>query len=221
MSTLPPPELRSRILEALERDPVPTRAEGARRRTRALVLGFGALLGTLAVIGPKLHHRSPGYVAALVFTWLFIAAMATWAGVAPGRSMLGRPAATRIAVIVLTPVALMSGWALAALAWPATLHDASTPSRHLICDAVTFALAIGPLFAFGFLRRGSDPVSPRLTGAAIGTAAAAWAAVVLHLVCGYTSAIHILVGHVLPVLGIALVGSVVTARTVAIRTKTG
>jgi len=41
------------------------------------VLGFGALLGTLAVIGPKLHHRSPGYVAALVFTWLFTAAMAS------------------------------------------------------------------------------------------------------------------------------------------------
>jgi hypothetical protein len=221
VSSLPPPELRSRILDALERDPVPTRAMGARRQTRALLLGFGALLGTLAVIGPKMHHRSPGYVAALVFVWLFIAALATWAGVAPGKSMLGRSAAWRIAVVVLTPVALMSGWAIAALAWPSMLHDASGPSRHLICDAVTFVLAIGPLFAFGFVRRESDPVSPRLTGAAIGTAAAAWAAVVLHLICGYTSAVHILVGHVAPVLVIALVGSVLTARTVAIRAKTG
>jgi hypothetical protein len=221
VTTQPSPELRSRILEALEREPAPTRAAGRRRRARALVLGFGALLGALAVMGPKIHHRSPGYVAVLVFTWLFVAALATWAGVAPGRSMLGRPAAFRVAVIVLTPVAMMSGWAVAALIWPSMLHDTSTASRHLICDVVTFLLAIGPLFAFGFVRRGSDPVNPALTGAAIGTASGAWAAVVLHLVCGYTSAFHILVGHVAPVLGIALVGSVLTARTVAIRAKTG
>lgn len=221
MSSLPPPELRARILEALEREPVPPRAVGARRRTRVVVLGFAFLVGALAIMGPTLHQRPPGYVAALVFAWLPIAALATWAGVAPGRSMLGRPVAWRVAVVALTPVALMAAWASVALAWPSMLHDASGPSRHLICDGVTLVLAGGPLLAFGAVRRGSDPVSPRLTGAAIGTAAATWAAVVLHLVCGYTSGVHMLLGHVAPVGALALIGAVLTARTVAIRTKTG
>ena len=106
-----PPELRERVLAAVAREPAPSRAVGARRRARALVIGFGSLLASLAYLGVRPHGRPHGYVAALVLAWLPIAAVATWAGVGRGRSMLGRPAGWLVAVVALTPVALLAGWA--------------------------------------------------------------------------------------------------------------
>ena len=61
-------------------------------------------------------------------------------------------------------------------------------------------------------------MTPKLTGAAIGTAAAAWGALALHLVCGFTAPVHMLFGHVLPVAVVALVGAVLTSWRVAART---
>jgi hypothetical protein len=216
-----PPELRDRILTAVDREPVPTRAQRTRGAVLALVIGFGLLLSSLASHGITRHGRPVGYMVALAAAWLPIAAVATWAGVSRGRSMLGRPLSWLYAVVALTPVALMAAWAVVALFWPSTLFDASGPKQHLVCDTATIVLSLGPLLALGRVRRGTDPVTPRWTGAAIGTAAAAWAAIVLHLFCGFTRPFHILVGHVLPVVLVAWVGSVLTARTVAIRTKTG
>ena len=224
MNTLtPPPDLRARVLEAASREPVPSRGDavGAWRRNRGLLFGFGALLSVLLLVGPNLSGRPRGYVTAVVVAWLPIAVAATWASVGRGRSMLGRPAHWLLAVIALTPVALMAAWAAVALVWPPALVNAAGTKQHVFCDVVLLVLSVGPLLAFGALRRGSDPVSPRLTGAAIGTAAAAWAAIVHHLLCALTSPFHIMFGHVVPVLAVTMVGTVVTARTVAVRTKTG
>jgi hypothetical protein len=221
---LPSPELRARVLEAVQREPVPSRSATKRRHVRAVVIGFAVPLAILALSyfgGPKAHDRPPGYVAALALAWLPIAALATWAGVAQGRSMLGRPATWAISVVALTPAALLATWAVVAAMWPSTLADPSGPPQHVVCNVMTLSFAAGPLIAFGVLRRRSDPLNPRLTGAALGAASAAWAAVVLHILCGFTSAPHILLGHIAPVVLITLIGSVWTSRTVAIRAKTG
>jgi hypothetical protein len=217
--TLPPlpPELRARVLSAVEREPVPPRAVGARRRFIAVALGFGSLVLSLSVLGVRPHGRPSGYIAALFLAWLPIAGAATWAGVGQGRSMLGRPASWLLAVAALTPVALLAAWAGVAVAWPSTLHDASGAHQHLVCDVVTLFFSIGPLLAFSRLRRGTDPVTPRLSGAAIATAAAAWGAIAMHLVCGFTAPVHILLGHVAPVVFAALAGALVLARRVAVR----
>jgi hypothetical protein len=216
-----PPDLRSRVLAAVETEPVPTRAVGNRRRAIYVAIGFGVMLLLFAGRGLRMHERPPGYVLALALCWVPIAVVATWAGVTSGRSMLGRPLAWRVAVIALTPVAMMATWFGVALAWPQMFHDHSTFQRIEICNGGTLLFALGPFVSFLALRRRTDPVSPRLTGAAIGTAAAAWAAVVLHLMCGYTSLDHMLFGHVLPVSILAGVGALLAARTVAIRAKTG
>jgi hypothetical protein len=222
MSTPPlPPELRARILAAVDGESVPTRAVRTRRAVLGLAVGFGALLLALVAHGIRTHGRPVGYMAALAASWLPIAAAATWAGVARGRSMLGRPLSWLYAVVAVTPLAMFATWAIVALFWPSTFHDASGPKQHLICDTATIFLSIGPLLALGAYRRGTALLTPRLAGAAIGTAAAAWAAIVLHLFCGFTRPFHILVGHILPVVLVAWVGSILTARTVAIRTKTG
>jgi hypothetical protein len=221
MTSLPPPDLRSRVLDAVAKEPVPTRSAGARRRAIQIAIGFGLTLAFFTHAGFRLHTRPPGYVAALALCWVPIAIVATWAGVASGRSMLGRPLAWRVAVIALTPAAMMASWFAVALVWPVMFHDHSTLQRIGICNGATLIFALGPFLAFLVVRRQSDPVSPRLTGAAIGTAAAAWAAVALHMICGYTSLEHMLFGHVLPVSILAVAGALLASRTVAVRAKTG
>ena len=220
---VPSPELRKRVLEAVQREPVPSRPAGGRRRARAVAFGFAVPLVILAASyfgGPRAHDRPLGYIAALALAWLPIAALATWAGVGQGRSMLGRPAAWAVSVVALTPLALLASWALVASVWPSILDDPSGPPQHVVCNVMTLIFAAAPLVAFGVLRRASDPVNPALTGAAIGAASAAWAALVLHVLCGFTSAVHILLGHIAPVVLITLFGALWTARTVAIRART-
>jgi hypothetical protein len=202
----------------VEREKVPTRRAGIRRATIAVVVGFGSLIGSLVSLGIQPKGRPHGYMLALFLAWLPIAGVATWAGVSRGRSMLGRPAEWLLGVIALTPVSLFAAWAAVAMAWPSTFNDASGAKQHIICDVVTLLFSIGPLLAFGAVRRRTDPVSPRLTGAAIGTAAAVWGALALHLQCGFTRPMHMLLGHVLPILLGALVGAALTSYRVAVRT---
>jgi hypothetical protein len=218
----PPDDLRSRVFDAIARDPVPTRTIGSRRRLGVVMRAAAvvALVWVAAMIhGPAVRGRPLGYVIELDGLWLALAVVATWAGVARGRSMLGRPASWKVLVAGLTPVALLATWLPVALEWPQTLHDSSGPRAHLVCVLMTFAFAAGPLVAFARLRRASDPVNPRLTGAALGAAAGAWGAGAHALLCGYTSPMHIVLGHVLPVALLAALGVVIGDRVVALRAE--
>jgi hypothetical protein len=216
----PPPELRGRVFAAIRREPVAPRPAGVRRSARILALGFGAMISlTLGISIPKTRGRPLGYVELLVLAWTLIALLATWAGVSRGRSMLGRSPRWRLATALLTPLVLLASWIPVTLYWPETLGDTSSPIRHAGCVLGTFVLAAGPLLAFLRLRRRSDPVRPWLTGAAIGTAAAAWGAVAMPLVCGFTSPVHMLFGHLLPVLLIAGLGAALGEWIVAVRNE--
>jgi hypothetical protein len=214
----PSAELRARVLDAVRNDAVPSRAAGARRRAIVIMLGFTVMFALGAAGGgPQLRGRPIGYVLALIAAWLPLAAMATWAGVARGRSMLGRPASWRLVVAVVTPAALLATWLAVALAWPATLRDMSGAHSHFVCIRATIVLAVGPLVAFVLVGRGSDAVSPRLGGAAMGAAAGAWGAAALPLFCGFTSPLHIALGHVLPVALVAAFGALLGERFLSIR----
>ena len=214
-----PPDLRARVLQAVSQEPVPVRGEKRWRRAWPLIPAFGFLL--YAFRGINFRGRPEAFVWAVGIAWLPIAAFATWVAVGRGRSMLGRPAPWLVAVLALTPVAMMLTWAGLAVAWSLPFETRSTAHNHLLCDVVGLVLALGPLLALGYLRKQTDPVRPRLTGAAIGTAAAAWAAVVHHFLCALESPRHVFLGHVAPLLAVSLVGAFLTARTVAVRAKTG
>jgi hypothetical protein len=217
---LPPAELRDRVLAAVRREPVASIPEGARGRAAVILRGFvvaGAITVAAAIHGSEARtHRPLACILSLELLWLSLAVAATWAGVDRGRSMLGRPRVWRIAVASLTPAALLAAWLPVAFAWPQTLVETSGLHAHFVCVAMTMVLAAGPLVAFARLRRRSDPVSPRLTGAAIGAAAGAWGDAAHVLVCGYTAPEHIVVGHILPVVLLTLVGVVIGDRVVAI-----
>jgi hypothetical protein len=210
--------LRARVMAAVRAEPVSPRAAGKRR----LALGVLRALAVWAVVSfaiglPGLRGRPLAYVASLAVAWFLVGAAATWAGVTRGRSMLGRTAAWRRATAVLTPLALVAtSFALGAV-WPETLTRGAGVDRHLLCVVGTAGFALAPLRLFVNMWRESDPVAPRLTGAAIAAAAGAWGALAIELHCRFTSTFHVVVGHVLPVMLLALIGVYLGNRFLAIR----
>ena len=135
--------------------------------------------------------------------------------------MLGRPTAWRIVVVALTPVALLGAALVASVVWPETTVGHDVPEDLVSCFVFTPLFALGPLVAFALVRRGSDPVAPGLSGAAIGAAAGAWGAVAMTLHCRHVTPLHVALGHIAPVVGVAILGVLVGQQVVAIRTKTG
>lgn len=219
---MPPPELRDRVLAAVRAEPMPSRVSGSRRA--AVVLAAGLLPSvalSVYVGGPSTADRPVGFTVAVTLAWLGIAAVATLAAFSRGTSMLGRPASYRLAVATFTPVALLAASLVAALFWPETLADHSTMRDHVVCIVVTFVCSLGPLAAFAVLRRRSEPLMPRLTGAALGAAAGGWAAVTIELHCGHAAPDHVIAGHLLPVALVTLVGVLVGDGVLAIRAKHG
>jgi hypothetical protein len=217
----PPPALRARVMAAVRAEPVAPRAAGVRQRVLLVLVALlfaGAL--SIAIGRPGLRGRPFAYVASLAVAWLLVCAVATWAGVGRGQSMLGRSAGWRAGAVALVPMALLATSLGLGAAWPETLADNAGAGAHLLCVIGTMGFALAPLVAFALMRRASDPVAPGLTGAAIATAAGAWGALGIELHCRYTSPFHVVVSHVLPVAILALVGALVASKYVAIRAQT-
>jgi hypothetical protein len=220
--TAPAADLRARILEAARREPVRVRAQGVRARAIVLVAGFIAPVVLSAILGgPNAHDRPAPYEWVMAVVFALLAVGATWAGVGQGRSMLGRPTSWRVFVAALTPLALLGVTLAASMAWPETTRGHDTPANLVSCLIFTPLFALGPLVAFTLVRRGSDPIAPRLSGAALGTAAGAWGAVGITVHCSHVSVAHVAIGHILPVALLAAIGLLFCAQIVAIRTKTG
>jgi hypothetical protein len=219
-SLSPSDALRARVMDAVRAEPVAPRAGGIRNQAWLLVLALAfSVMVSAEIGGPGLRGRPFAYVAALAVVWLLVAAGATWAGVARGRSMLGRNSAWRTAVALLTPLGLFAASLALGVAWPQTLVDQSALGGHVLCLVGTTAFALGPLLIFAALWRSSDPVAPRLTGAAIGAAAGAWGALGIEMHCRHASPFHVGIAHVLPVVVLALVGLLAIGPLVSVRAE--
>jgi hypothetical protein len=217
---LPPADLRSRVLATAGAERVAPNTVGARRSALIVAAGIAVSVAILYSIGgPGARERPVGYYFTLAFLWLGVGLVATWAGVSRGRSMLGRPPSWQALVAVLTPAALLATAVVAGLAWPATLDQPTDMSNHLSCVEFSLLMALGPLLAFAFVRRGSDPVAPRLTGAAIGAASGAWGALCIELRCDHPGVTHVMLSHALPVIFLALVGWLLGDRVIAVRAR--
>jgi hypothetical protein len=214
----PSAELRARVLAAASAEPAAPRSAGLARRVGIIAAGMALSVAILVYIGGPLPDGRPvGYFALMAALWSLVVFAATWAGVARGRSMLGRPTSVRVVVATLTPAALVVTALAAALLWPATIAEPSTMGDHVFCIELGSLMALGPLVAFALVRRGSDPVAPRLTGAAVGAAAGAWGGLFIELRCGHASVEHVLLGHVVPVAIFALLGALVAGSVVSVQ----
>lgn len=214
----PSAELRARVLAAASAEAVPTRSGGLARSAAIIAGGMAVSAVVLAYVGgPMPDGRPVGHFVAIATLWTLVVLGATWAGVARGRSMLGRPTSVRVTVAALTPAMLLVATLVVGLLWPATLAEPSTMHDHAVCIELGSLMAIGPLVAFALVRRGSDPVAPRLTGAVLGAAAGAWGGLFIELRCGHASVEHVVLGHVVPVVVMTLVGALIAGSVVSVR----
>ena len=214
-----PPSLRARVMDAARAQPSPSRARVRQAVVRTTVAGALACLAIFFLVGGfNLTRRPPAFVALTVLGWGAIALLATWGGVARGRSMLGRPTGWLVMVALLTVPSLFAWMLVATATWP---ELRGTPSAdvhaHVGCFVATTLLTLGPFVALVLARRRTDPVHPRATGAAIGAAAGAWGVVMIDLHCPVSATLHVGLAHLGPIALFALAGALLGRRFIGIR----
>ncbi|HYP75663.1 MAG TPA: NrsF family protein [Polyangiaceae bacterium] len=211
-------QLRAQVIGLSAREPSPTRAQVAlQRRVVLSVVMLVPLLVFMAWGGIRVGPRPERLVLQTALGSAVLAAGLAVIGVGRGRSMLGRPRAWLLAQVLVTPPLLLGWRVLTSLGYP-DMMIAWADRPGLRCFALSLALSLAPLFGLLWLRRGSDPLHPRLTAAALGAAAGAGAWVLVDLWCPVGYVPHLLLGHVLPLLLLSAGSALLGSRVVAIRT---
>jgi len=238
---MPPESLKLRLLEATSRRPVPTRKDRSLATTALLALSAGATLATYGAmlalgslwagggVAGAVRAASSGVMAVLqlgtatagrpgisggwiVAGTLVLAIAATSLALPSGRSMLSPPRGRLLAVAMGAPL-LVGAWLML---WGTTYADPFVRVGWR-CLALTAGTAPWPFLALYHASRRLDPLHPRLTGAALGSAAGVWGAVVGESWCPLTAGDHVLVGHVLPLACLAAVGAGIGDRMFRLR----
>ena len=218
---MPPESLKARVLEAVQQRPVPRRTD---RLPSTIGIAALAAVAMSAVLrwGPRLLGdvgglaHSAGRPAAsgawILGGTLALALFSTWLVLPSRRSMLSPARGLLLTVAVGVPL-LVGAWLVL---WHATYADPFTRTGWR-CFALTALTAPWPFATLAYASRRVEPRHPRTAGAALGVVAGAWAAVMVELWCPLAVHDHVLVGHVLPLLVLALAGSAVGGRMFRLR----
>ena len=188
-----PSTLRDRVLIGIAAQPSLTRAQG---RARAVVLfGLASVASAApAVLCGEIDKDGLSVATGSLLVAFACAATAMWRG----KSLMGHSAATLAAVAVLAPIARF----LWLSSWPS---DAETDDPT--CAARTI-MSTTPFFLALFWVRARRVIEhPFAHGAALGTTAAAFGAVIVDMSCARAPPSHVLAAHVLPMVVSAIVGT--------------
>jgi hypothetical protein len=209
--------LRARAIDLSRQEPSPTRAQVSRQNT---VVMAAALLMPLVIFGAlggaRLAPRPDRLVLQTAVGSAVLALGAAVVGMGRGRSMLGRPRSWLLLLVILTPVALFASRVLASSRYPNMMLEwHGRPG--LRCFLLSCVLSLAPLLGALWVRRGSDPVHPRLTAAAVATAAGAGAWVLVDLWCPVGFVPHLLLGHVMPLVLLVAVSATLGSRILTLK----
>lgn len=218
---MPPESLKVRVLEAVRQHPVPGRRD--RVPSTALLAALAAVaMAAVMQWCPRLFGEAGGLAHAVgrpaaSGAWILagtvaLALSSTWLVLPVRRSMLSPPRGLLLAVAIGVPV-LVGAWLLL---WHTTYDDPFTRDGWR-CFALTVMTAPWPFVTLVYASRRVEPRHPGTAGAALGAVAGAWAAVMVELWCPLAVHDHVLVGHVLPLLALALAGSAIGAWTLRLR----
>jgi hypothetical protein len=175
-----------------------------------LTLGFvAALLVFTSAGGIRGYDRSPGQVlGSFVGTAMIALPVLVLAWVrGPGSSRR-----VLLGIAVFTPIALMA-WSVGfAALYPDALRwwDSKPGFR---CMRLSAGVGSAVLLASLFARRRVDPVDARAMGTALGAGSGAFAWMVVDLWCPVENPLHLLIGHVIPVLFLMALGAWLGGRT--------
>jgi len=209
----PAPDLKRRVMAAVQTAPAPTRSTVRRRGWSIFVVGVAVALAVFAEAGGVRAYDRPGLlIVSTCVGWIVAASAAGAFGVARGRSMLGRSTASLIVLIVGLPLALL-GWKIGVTVPFGPQMSAPWPGRlGFRCLGLSLAMAAPLLVALVVMRRRSDPVHPGIAGAVLGITAGIAAGTLVDLWCPIANLPHVLLGHILPLLVVALAGAWVGRR---------
>jgi hypothetical protein len=210
---------KQRILELVRSRPAPRRGD---RRLATAALGAivaAAMAGTFLLWGGSANGG--GARPTPVTAWILAGAVAlaigaTWLALPPRRSMLPRPRGLLLAVALGVPLAV-GAWLVL---WHAGYQDPFVRAGWR-CLGLTLATAPWPFALLAFVGPRVDPVQPALSGAALGAAAGAWAAVMVELWCPLADPDHVAKGHVLPLVALVALGALLGRRLFRMRAVGG
>jgi hypothetical protein len=212
-----PPGLRERVMASRASTPFVSRAEFRRRIGVSVAVGLLWLSGTFVLLGlrPDWTELPARYALGALGLVAASAAALTALGVSRGKSMLGPPVGLLLVALAALPLALAAFFAAFIAPGPSSItfsshHEALRSS--LGCHALSLILAAPVLGAMVWLKRGLTLAAPGLLGACLGGAAGAWAHMVVHAHCPISDGMHILAGHVLPMLPMMLLGGLAGYR---------
>lgn len=204
-NAIPTTSLRDRVLSATAASPSTTRREG--RRAGAVLTAASVALGVTIFEGiGGLGHSSGrplGVTITLASGWALVSAVLTWLVVGrDGLTMARRPFVILVAALVM-PVAVF--------AWMHTFNGTYVepfPRIGYRCLGYTLLISALPLASFLVLKRAVEPRYPAALGAGAGAACAAWSGALIDLWCPLTNSLHVLVGHVAPLVAATAVGAI-------------
>ncbi len=191
-------------------------SSGARLTTclvmSSLVAGFGYWFGIR-------HHRSElglrmGVYGALV--WALVQAAVLFLGFAPRRGVLGSRS-VRIALAVLVPVLFLGYLSLSAWSYvPFEEFSSGVRAEHAVgCGliALLFGAVVGGTVLLAW--RGTNPVTPRLSGTLAGLVGGVGGALAVGIGCPSHEAWHLWFAHGLIVLALGCMGCAAGRRLLA------
>ncbi len=212
----PSSSLRDKILADAAATRSRTRSEGRRRAALAYTIAALAGLPLFFYWGGFAHSAGRpvmltfGLTAGALLLSVASASVAWWRG----KSQVGRSQTALMAVALLVPLVTYV-WMIS---WNARYVE---PFQRIgyRCLAMTLASGGPLLFAAVWLRKRTVAVHPVAGGAALGAAAGAFGGISVDLWCPLTNSPHVLVGHVLPIVLLALVGMIAGRFVLAIRNR--
>jgi hypothetical protein len=213
-----PAGLKAKVRGAVEARPSPTRST-ARARVRTIALASVAIAAVLFFGTGGISHgsgRTTGVAAASIGGWAAVAAWSIWAANRRGASATGPSRAWLLAVAIGTPALLFALMRAIALAAPAA-NELHLERLGLDCFSLTLAATLFPFVGLLLLRRGSDPVHPAAAAAALGAATTAAGGVMVELWCPVVAWKHVALGHVLPIVVLALGGALLGGQVLRLR----
>ncbi len=220
MSTMvrPSPEVRARLEAAIAGRRAPTRAE-SRARTRLVVAAsLVPVFARLALRGLDPAGRPTGYVVVTAASWSAIILAASLWTLGRQPHALGRPRPLLALLALALPASLLAASFVASAAFPeAAVHASCGWGVHGMCAASAILFSIAPASALLWVFRGSDPVKPWASGAALGAVAASWGGLVVAVQCPHAELLHVALGHVAPVATMAFIGAVAGGRLLSLR----
>jgi hypothetical protein len=209
---------KERLLAAMRTMPSATRP--AARANAWLILPAAVIIAAALYFAFNgIQHgaeRPLWFYLTCALSWTAVAAVSMWGALGRASNASWRPRSALLIVAAGTPGFLFALMFSFAVLDPAvtTIH----PERlGLKCLGLTLAAAAFPLLSLIFMRRQSDPVHPGITGAALGSACGAAAGIMVELWCPVAAPAHVLIGHILPIVLLAVIGSALGSRVLRVR----